>query len=178
MSTTDYSMIRLDRSRPFQTIHGDRTQGDPHYNVHFFQGNLPFDAQGALVPPDPDRAKPWVSKDSEGKPITCYPLYNEQMTKVLEAKLKRAAAVKAKDEVDDEEEDASEKLVNLADEVNLEAWLRGQAKYEPHLIYAACKQRYHRSFTRLREVVEELVYDLKLVPEAEVSTDILRHLSG
>jgi hypothetical protein len=43
------AIVRLDRSRDYSTVHGDRLVGDPHYNVHFYQHGLPYGPDERLL---------------------------------------------------------------------------------------------------------------------------------
>lgn len=42
--------VRLDKSRAFSTVHGDRPPGDPHAHVFFYQNELPYGADECLLP--------------------------------------------------------------------------------------------------------------------------------
>jgi hypothetical protein len=172
--------IRLDESRAYSTVHGDRNPGDPHYRVHSFQDGLPFGAEGVLVPDDGKRER-WSEaierEDGTTKIVWHDPLYTDAMRKTLDKKLKKLASTKrvvTKTVKAPTDEDADEQApVFGPDEVNLTSWLRGEINYEPNEIFAAVKKRYGISLTRLREVVIELVDDQKLVPESEVSQKLI-----
>jgi hypothetical protein len=58
------------------------------------------------------------------------------------------------------------------DDVNLEAWLRGEIDYERHELYAAALKRYGKKYDRDRDLVEYLIHK-KIIPEAEVDPERL-----
>lgn len=174
--------ITLDRSRPFSECRGERTTEDPYYHVAWFQGGqlkkgkivlLPFDAQGNLVPDDKKEGS-WKGTNVEDKPVTYYPLWTQDMRDYLAMKEKRAEAVAARTEEEDDVENLSTE--ELSEEVNFGAWLRGQAKYEWPLIQAAAKKRFGRIFNSKKQLVEDLVIDEKVVPEAEVAAEFKKYL--
>lgn len=170
-------VLRLDRSKQFATEHGDRQLDDPLHPVHFWQDGLPFDAGGVLVPDDGKKTQ-WQIV-IEGLPVTVKPLYDEKMRlkatrKLTRLKNKEKVEPEADELADDDEIAHARDLAS--DDVNLESWLRGQAEYEPFMIFAACRRRYSKNYTKLRDVVEDLVMDDKLVPESEVAGHLLRLL--
>lgn len=175
---TTLATIRLDRSRPVAEVHGDRMSDDPLYRVAYYQGGLPFDASGLLVPDDGSTA-PKLGLGLDGKEVRYPPLYNDEMRKLVAKRLRKVAApaaapVETESEgvqiEDDEDAPAS-------DEINLEMWLRGEARYQPFQIFAECKKRFNRVHTSLRSVVDDLVLDEKLVPESEVAKDLMALLN-
>lgn len=186
-------VIRLDTSKPYSECRGERTPDDPHYRVHSWQGQkignkhvlLPFDSQGLLVPPDPDRMEPYTGLTVEGKQVTHQPLYNKDMLALLDRKMsklsgasKPQAADVAAIEPDEGEDDAGGEGGNAdpADEVNFVSWLRGEAQYEPLLLRAAAKKRYSKNFTSTREMVNDLVLDERVVPEDQVCAVLKQYL--
>lgn len=94
----------MDRSRDYSTIHGERTAGDRHATVHFYQDGLPFDSQGFLIVEHPDV------------------LENPKLIELVDRKLKKAA--KAKIESPGDNADAPSD--DGPPDVNLEAWARGE----------------------------------------------------
>jgi hypothetical protein len=167
-------VIILDRSKKFSTIHGERSPDDPHYQVHFWQDDLPFDSNGELVADDGKTAV-WdtVDPDDSKKTIRHHPLYSEKRRARLKAKQDRAAKAQVDHEPVVDEDSAEEEQAAASSDVNLVAWLEGKARYKPYQLYAAAKVRYAKHYTRLRDLVEDLVYEEKLVPEDRVSPDLL-----
>lgn len=166
-------VIRLDTSKKFSTVHGDRTPEDAHYRVHFFQSELPFDSQGVLVPDD-GKSAPYFGTSPDGKQVSYMPLYTPRMREVLAAKLARFKAGKPVviDQVTvHDDEDVKEKA---AEEVNIMSWLRGEINYEPHMIFTACAVRYGKRHQTLRSVVEDLILDEGVLPESDVAPHLMR----
>lgn len=163
-------VVRLDKSRPFGTCHGDRVPEDPLYRVAFWQGGkigketitLPFDSNGELVEDD-NKDAPWKGVNSEEKPVTYYPLWTPKMRKFLELKLKKLADRQA-DEQEIEEEDGDPTAA-----VDLAAWLRGQANYDWPMLVAACAKKHGIKFNSKAQMVTDLVIDLSLVKEDELT---------
>ena len=188
--------IRLDRSKPFGTCHGERTSDDPHYRVHFWQGGkfgkdivlLPFDSNGDLVPDD-GKTAPYqgLGIDPKGNKITVeyQPLYDDLRRKYLKARLDRLAASASRGAsqepvIEDDDEHADDGLAASSpeDDVNFESWLRGEVRYPPHLIRTAMKKRYHLVQNDMSEIIRELVLEHRLVPENEVCEDLGRALKA
>lgn len=174
-------VIRLDKSRPSSECRGERTPDDPAYRVHFWQGQqvgkdmvlLPFDAEGMLVPDD-GKTDQWTGMNVEGKPVVHFPLYNKPMRDLVARKLKRqeqiAAKVVEEDELDVHDPEA------VAKEVNIVAWLRGEARYEFAEVQVAVKSRYHRWYTEKRQMVTDLVLDEKVVTEEDLAPALAKLL--
>lgn len=169
-------VIRLDKSRTFSECRGERQPDDPLYRVHFWQGQtinkamvlLPFDAAGELIPDD-GKTLPYHGI-VDGKPVMHHPLYNQAMRELLELKRRRHKAVEAAPEPG--EGAGAGKDGDLTDEVNLEAWLRGQTRYNWLILQAAAKKRTHCFFANKTALVVGLVLDEKMIPESELAPDL------
>jgi hypothetical protein len=178
-------VIRLDRSRDFSEIHGDRETTDPHYLVHYVQNGLPFGANELLVPDD-GRTESWKMsierEDGTTKVITMHPLYTKEMRETVKRRTEKLASKQrvlkkptaqsiAPQDPEDELDEAD--LMFGPDEVNVMSWLRGEVDYEPNELYAACKKRFSRVFTSKREIIEELVIDAEkpLVPQSQLAPE-------
>ena len=183
--------IRLDRSKPFSTCHGERHPDDSQYRVHFWQGGkfgkdiilLPFDSQGDLIADDGKlEAYQGLGIDQKGNvvPTQYLPLYSPVMRKYLEAKKGRLNAIASREAsnepVLEEEHDEDVHISSPEDEVNFESWLKGEVRYSPFLLRAAMKKRYHLVQNDLSEIVRELVLEHKLVPAEQVCADLARAL--
>jgi len=171
-------VIRLDRSKPFSTCHGERTPDDPHYRVHFWQAYkvgservmLPFDSQDLLVPDD-GRTEPYQIM-IEGKPQVVEPLYTDAMRRLVE-RLKSKKPTKAeKPEI----EVPVAAVEDEGDDVNLAAWLRGETSYTPQEVKKAAKARFKKNYVEVAELVTDLVLDEKLVPEDQVCPTLAKYL--
>jgi hypothetical protein len=178
-------VIRLDKSKPSSEVRGERTPSDPHYRVHFNQGRkfngkmilLPFDVDGVLVPPDPEHMEPYAGLDTDGKPVMHKPLYDKDMLALLDYVRAKAAgaavATGAGNPIDDN--DAEEDSV---EDVNLIAWLKGEARYTPTERRAAAKKRYHILYKDDAEMVRGLVLDEQIVPEDQVAPALAGYLKA
>lgn len=163
-------VVRLDKTRPYGTCHGDRVPEDPMYRVAYWQGGkigkdvitLPFDSEGELIEDDQKDA-PWKSTDSEGKPVTYYPLWNDKMRKFLALKIKKLAEKQA------DEEEITEDEGDPTAAVDLKAWLRGDVKYDWPILVAAGKKKHGINFNSKSQMVTDLVIDLELVKEEELA---------
>ena len=163
-------VIRLDRSRAFGTVHGDRTPEDPHYRVHFWQGGLPFDVNGLLVPDD-NKTQPWSGLNAEGKPEQFKPLYSNAMRDEVAKRVARATRARPIDPEEPRGPAAPPTIENTGDAgdvVNFESYLRGEIDYEPQKLFKAYKERYHKAVHRISDLVTDLVLEEKIIPEAEV----------
>lgn len=185
--------LRLDRGKYFSLRQGECTPDDPQHAVRFWQGGtlkgrdgklhrvvLPFDAHGNLVPDD-GRTAPFKGKDTEGKEVTFYPLYDQAMREFLAAKkhqadVAKAMKVAAPEIVEDGAVGEDAPVAQSEDDVDLSAWLRGEANYEPFQVKEAFRRRYHHRVDHIREVVAELVLDEKIVPIEAVCVDLARFL--
>lgn len=178
-------VIRLDKTKPHGTVHGERMPDDPHYKVAYWQGGrlngksiqLPFDVHGELVIDD-GRTVPFTGtgQDSKGNviPVTYQPLYSPLMREFLAAKMKRAAQVSTTAEPVlevDGEPDPSDDLASAPDdEVNFASWLKGEANYAPRLLRDAARKRYGTQYPDIYpHLVIDLVFDHKVVAASEVA---------
>lgn len=187
-------VIRLDRSKSFATCHGDRTPEDPLYKVAAWQGGpmtvsgrkmhimLPFDVHDELVADD-GKTMPFRGMGPEGKDVIYHPLYDANMRAYLQAKKTRLAAVTktlVMDGVQIDDDDAGEKDEVMAppnaDDVDMVAWLRGQAKYPPRLLRDAALKRFSTHYSNTADIVVDAVMEHRLVPEAEVCAELAVHL--
>ena len=172
--------LRLDTSKKYSTVHGDRSPDDPNYHVCFYQDGLPFDSDGAVVPDD-GKTAPWVINVMDGNTLVQvkhHPLYNDEMRKKLARKMARFTKGPADEPEPTTEVDDEESKEAASDDVNIISWLKGEAKYEPFLIYAAVKKRYSLNLHRIRDVVEALVLDQKLVAEESVDKRLMKMLNS
>lgn len=171
-------VIRMDKSKRFSEVRGERRPNDPHYGVHFMQNGLPFDAGGILMRDD-GKTKPWEELDPDGKKVEHHPLYSPDMREKVErmkARMQKNAPAQEPEEVNEHSD--QEEREAAADEVNIESWLRGEIEYEPWMLYAAVKKRFSRNHTKLRDLVVDMVEDERLVPEELVHSRRMALING
>ena len=164
--------LRLDKSKPYSTIHGERQPDDPHYLVHFQQDGLPFDVHGRLIEDDGKRQS-FSGVDADGKTVQHKPLYDDKRAEKARRKLDRlnrasTAPVEETDADDDPAAAAAEKA-EAAESVNFESWLRGEVRYEHWQLVAAFEARFSRKTQKESDMVIEMVGDDHLVPEDELA---------
>lgn len=151
-------MEMLDRSRAFGYV-----QGDTAHNIKFEQRGWPYDAHGHLIE------------------SALTPAQKATLADKRERAVKRAVEqpVQAEALLDEEEiEDIVDKKVaeedpDSDDDVNLEAWLKGEQKYPAHELQAALKKRFGVNKARLADIALYLVEDKKLVPPGLVAKGLL-----
>jgi hypothetical protein len=146
--TTAQVVVRMDRSRDYSTIHGERPAGDRYANVHFFQDKMPFDSRGVLLPDHPDV------------------LENEELKKKVERLLKNAAKAKIAAPGDADADSNGEEGEKIP--VNLEAWARGESDWPWLEVTQAIARRYSRRVMNRRDALELLVSE-KAVAAADLS---------
>lgn len=150
--------LRLDRSRHYGTIHGERPPGDRHQLAHFTQDGITFDSQGFhlddLIEDDKVRA-------------------------LVDRRLKRAGAPKAEaddaggsddDDIDDPAPKGAGSQSQSSD-VNLEAWLRGEEKYQWFLVTKTVRERYSQNLSKMIDMLEFLIEDEKVIPFSDLSPE-------
>lgn len=155
--------VRMNRSMPFSSVHGERGPSDPWAGVGFIQDGLPFDPQGYCITDHPS--------------ILAETPAGAKLRAVLERKLKKAIANQAKEKprrAASAESDGVESGVEAAavddddDEEDLEpidlvAWLRGEQRIEWPEMTQELARRYKRRFTKVEDAVEFLVKEEQLV---------------
>jgi hypothetical protein len=149
--TASTSKLRLDRSRTFSQIRGQRHEGDPHQRAHFQQDGIHFDSHGLHI----------------DELIT-----DEKTREIVDRRLKRQMknASKKEDAGVVEEGDPVDVSTgsSTSDEVNLEAWLRGEEKYEWFKITTIVRDRFKVNITKQVDMVEFLVNEQKIIPIDEI----------
>lgn len=168
---SDTPQVRMDKSRTFSSVHGDRLEGDAHQFVHFFQDGLPFDASGTLIPDHPDVVK------------------SPKLLALVEKKMKKAAQAKpvakkvAPDALDGDEDgeglegeegegEGEPEPINLAD------WAKGLQRLEWQLVTNAIGQRFHVRVGSKTHAIELLLKE-GVVQKGELSGEhakLVRHL--
>jgi hypothetical protein len=162
--------LRMDRSKPYSTVHGERPPGDIHQNTHFFQDGMPFDAAGHLLLD--------AIEDPKIKAIA-----ERRLKKLPAAKTDNARSADGDGDGDDGSDvdndaggDTKPPASISPDDVNLEAWLRGEETYPWFAITKAVRTRHGSNITKQADMVEFLVRDLKIIAEDQVGADLRQFL--
>lgn len=157
---SSHKRLRLDRSRPHGTIHGERPPGDRHQQAHFTQDGITFDSQGFHI----DEL-----------------IEDDKVRALVDRRLKKQGAPKADD--DDAGSDNAETDPPptgggspASTDVNLEAWLRGEEKYQWFTITKTVRERFSNNITKATEMIEFLIYDQKIIPEADLAPEFAAQL--
>lgn len=147
--------LTLDRSRTFATVHGENTDG-----IAFVQDGIPFDARGMLLDDKvPDDKKALVAQKK--KKAAKLARQNDQPPSPPEGSPTGGAD---DDPDDDGEPDQTD--------VNFEAWLKDEVKYQPHVLFAAARKRFSKTFTNYRDLAEFLVLEENVVGIDDVPTKL------
>jgi len=138
-------IVRMDRSRDFATVHGERMVGDPHADVFFTQDGLPFGSTGNLL---------WQREEVQNNP---------KLKAKAERLLKRALKLLKEAPGDqDEDEDEEEELDEIEDEeeerepINLSEWASGK-EYLWQEVSNCIARRYHVRVQNKRAAIELLI---------------------
>lgn len=151
--------IKMDRSRDYSTVHGDRGPGDPHRHVHFYQNGLPFNAQGILVIDHPEMTE--ESPEGEKRRAAAEKLIRRAMKHQAKAEPDDADRADVTDDDGDEDDDNG-------GIVNLEEWITGRQQYPWAEVGNAIAARYSKRVVSQPEAVVFLVEE-KLVPANQVA---------
>lgn len=155
--------LRMDKSRYYSSIHGERQPDDPHAKISFYQDGLPFDGEGLLlldlVPDDKKdmverRLKKLNAARPEPEPVRTAPVVGED---------------------DDDADDEKRQPEITPGDVNLEAWLRGEANYVWFSIPAAIRTRFGKNVANKTDAVTFLVEEEKIVAPAQLSEALKPH---
>lgn len=157
--------LRIDKSKAFSTVHGERTPGDPHANIHFYQDGLPYNAQGFYVDGKLDD-----TSDPEGK---LRALVERRLRKLEGQSLPADADAELKDQIAAANAPGGK---GGGDDVNLEAWARGEAQYIFGEVRSAIKKRFGLNVKDAKAAVECLALDEKIVPEEALAPDFKKIL--
>lgn len=130
-------VVRMDRSRDFSTVHGERLPGDRHAKVFFYQDRLPFDAAGVLIHDHPD-------------------VLEDETLKERVALMQKRAAKRAKDAPGDEDADNNGEDGEPVT-VNLVSWARGEEKFPWQDLSNAIARRFSKRVSNKRDALELLV---------------------
>lgn len=146
--------VRMDKSRAFNTIHGERGPGDPLSGVMYRQDGIPCDAQGYFIFDHPDLQKP----GPEGDKLRRLAMRKIERQLKIDAK-KPPPPVHAESDDDDEDVDAKDGADKdeLLEPINLEAWLRGEQQVEWQEVTQEIARRYKKRISKMEDAVAFLV---------------------
>jgi hypothetical protein len=159
--------VRMDRSRAYSTIHGERGPGDKHAGVMFRQDGIPADASGYFIFDHPDMLEPGPEGDKRRKAAA---------KKIERARVQAAKAPpppppsRADADSDDDEEvatDADGEEEGLLEPINLEEWLRGEQQVEWQEVTQEIARRYKKRVAKIEDAVAFLVKE-GVVPKAQL----------
>lgn len=153
-------IVRLDRSRDFSTVHGERRPDDPHYSVYFYQYNLPFDAAGILIADHPD--------------IKADPRKQAAVEKLMKraAKVVKQAPGDAIDQLlrDGEGGEDGDGEPDDTPELNLVMWARGEQKWKWQGVSDAITARFSKRVADKKGAIEALLEE-KVVTLGDLSIE-------
>ncbi len=75
-----------------------------------------------------------------------------------------------------EEAEDDEQPADKLEEVNFAAWLKGQTNYNWNMLQQAGKRRYAMVWGSKKQMVIELVFDHRVVPEDQVCPALTKYL--
>lgn len=161
--------VRMDRSRAFATVNGDRAPGDRHAQVFFIQDGIPADAGGFFIFDHPDMARKGPDGDKARK------MAERKIKKALaqQAKEPQRAAVTDEDEDEDADDTETEAEDDLLEPINLESWLRGEQQVEWQEVTQEIARRYKKRIAKIKDAVEFLVSE-GVVPKAQLQPKFLK----
>lgn len=164
--------LRMDKSKYFSTVHGERAAGDPHAKIHFYQDGLPFDGEGLLlVDLVPDDKRELVDRRLKKLAATVQKPVPEP---VRTAPVADPESDDGDDDADNQGDDAATQNITPGD-VNLESWLRGEANYVWFSIPAAIRQRFSKNVSNKTDAVTYLVEEEKVVTPDQLSEALKPH---
>ncbi len=148
--------VRMDKSRAFITIHGERGPNDPLSGVMYRQDGIPVDAQGYFIFDHPDLQV----RGPEGDKLRRLAAKKIEKQLKLDAKNPPKPVRVASD--DDDEEDVDAEAADGEDEellepINLEAWLRGEQQVEWQEVTQEIARRYKKRISKMEDAVAFLV---------------------
>lgn len=140
MNTTPQPVVRLDKSKDFSTVHGERLRDDRHAKVFFYQDGLPFGSDEKLIHDHPD-----ILEEPTGK-------LKERVAILQRQALKRASSSQG-DTMDDDDAPSGDEAPA---DVNLSAWAQGE-KFPWQSVTNAIARRFARRVSNKRDALELLI---------------------
>lgn len=151
--------VRMDKSRSFSTIHGDRQPSDPMYGVSYRQDGIPCDAEGYFLFDHPDMRKPGKDGDKARK------MAEKHIKRALAAPPKPVRKVETLLDDDDDEVDGLKQSTagddddddGLLPAISLAAWLRGDQDAPWSDVSQEIARTYKRRVGKVEDAVAFLV---------------------
>lgn len=143
--------LKLDRSRPFATCHGE---GLTHA---FEQDGLPFDHQGELA-------------EKQVKTPAQKALVEKKMRRLVKLQAGAPSSDPDLQEPPTPPDDDDEGNENA--EMNFEAWLKDEVQYPQHVVFKEARRRFNKVFTNYKALAEFLVYDEQVLGPDDVPTKL------
>lgn len=140
----------MDRSKPFATIHGQRHPDDPHQRARFQQDGIHYDSQGLHIDE--------LISDDETRDL---------VDRRLKRQIKSAPQKEGAGDGDDGDPGENPGSAD-GDEVNIEAWLRGEAQPQWFAITKIVRERYKANITKRPDMVDFLVNEQHVIPFADL----------
>lgn len=167
MNETTAPMVRMDRSRDFATVTGERTPNTEHHALHFIQNGLPFDSEGMLIH---DHAFFEASKE--------FPSKNAKMLRDRAEKLIQKAIKNARPHVEGEPPPEGEEDEDKQDgPANLEQWARGEARVPWNEVTQAIANRFKKRVSNKRDAID-LLLEERVVAKADLSEEHRKLVEG
>ncbi len=162
MSNAPRALLRMDRSRYYSTVHGEREQQDPHARAVYMQDGLSFDGEGFLI--------------AELVPENKKAAVEARLKKLSHAEKKHASPATAADDGDfGPTGQDSQQPGETAGGVNLESWLRGEERYPWFQVAGAIRARFNRNVNNQTDAVIFLAQE-GLVPPDQMAENFQKLL--
>jgi hypothetical protein len=154
--------VRMDRSRTFSTVHGERGVDDPHRGVVFIQDGIPCDASGFFIFDHPSMQEKGPEGDRRRKMAEKH--IKRAMAQAAKAKPKAERAAPADDDDDDEvdgmpknEGENDDDDDGLLSPVSLGEWLRGGQEVVWNDVSQEIARIYKKRIAKIEDAVAFLV---------------------
>lgn len=163
MTEATAPVVRMDRSRAFGTVTGERTPDSVHHALHFIQNGLPFDSEGVMI-----LDHTFFEKDKQHPSKLALQLRDRAETLIQKAI--KSAKPRVEGEPAPAGEDNEEKQEGPA---NLEAWARGEASVPWQEVSQAIARRFGRRVSSKRDAID-LLLEERVVAKAHLSSEHLK----
>lgn len=165
--------VRMDRSRSFATIHGDRQVDDPLYGVAYRQDGIPCDAEGFFLFEHKDMLRKGRDGDHARKMAEKH--IKRALLAAAKAPPKPARAAPSDDEDDEVDADGvardggegEDEGDGLLPAINLGEWLRGRQDVPWADVSQEIARAYKRRIAKVDDAVPFLVKE-GLCPRGEL----------